>query len=132
MASSSLISHPLSIVHLPARIPPCPAVHPHIISQLTHPALPWITLRDIIPLGKVRSNFNFTLEDKRILNFENVVDDSDNIKQDISIDVYGRKEKAEEEAAAAAAIAAAAAAAAAAAEEEAEEEVDELDALLAA
>jgi hypothetical protein len=77
----------------------------------------------------VRSNFNFTLEDKRVLNFENVVDDSDNIKQDISIDVYGRKEKAEQEAAAAKA---AAEAAASAAEEEPEEEVDELDALLAA
>ncbi len=77
----------------------------------------------------MRSNFNFTLEDKRVLNFENVVDDSDNIKQDISIDVYGRKEKAEQEAAAAKA---AAEAAASAAEEEPEEEVDELDALLAA
>lgn len=76
----------------------------------------------------MRSNFNFSLEDKRVLNFENVVDDSDNIKQDISIDVYGRKEKAEQEAAAAKAAAEAAAAAA----EEPEEEVDELDALLAA
>lgn len=85
-------------------------------------------LMDIIPLGKMKNNFNFTLEDKRVLNFENEVSDSDNIKQDISIDVYGRKEKEEEEAA----KAAAAAAAAAPAEEEAEEEVDELDALLTA
>lgn len=86
-------------------------------------------LMDLIPLGKVRANFNFNLEDKRVLNFENVVDDSDNIKQDISIDVYGRKEKQEQEEAAAKA---AAEAAAAAAQEEPEEEVDELDALLAA
>lgn len=47
--------------------------------------------RDIVPLGKVKSNFNFNLDDKRVLNFDNVVSDDDNVKQDISIDVYGRK-----------------------------------------
>ncbi|KIY95315.1 hypothetical protein MNEG_12646 [Monoraphidium neglectum] len=91
-------------------------------------------LMDIVPLGKARSNFNFSLDDKRVLNMDNVVNDDDNIKQDISIDVYGRAEKQERDekmaAAAAAAIAASAAAAAAAAEEESEEE-DDLDALLA-
>ncbi|KAG2444360.1 hypothetical protein HXX76_001116 [Chlamydomonas incerta] len=48
-------------------------------------------LMDIVPLGKSRGNFNFSLEDKRVLNMENVVNDNDNIKQDMSIDVYGRK-----------------------------------------
>ena len=57
--------------------------------------------RDIVPLGAVKSKFNFNLDEKRVLNFENVVNDDDNIKQDMSIDVYGRKdqqEAAEEEA----------------------------------
>lgn len=88
-------------------------------------------LMDIVPLGKVRSNFNFSLDDKRVLNFDNVVDDDDNIKQDISIDVYGRAEKQERDDKMAAAARAAAAAPAAAAEEEEEEEEDDLDALLA-
>jgi hypothetical protein len=34
-----------------------------------------------VPLGKVRSNFNFNLDGKRVLNFENVVTDDDNVKQ---------------------------------------------------
>ena len=54
--------------------------------------------RDIVPLGQNKSNFNYNLDEKRVLNFENVVDDSDNVKQDMSIDVYGRQkdeEKAE-------------------------------------
>lgn len=34
-----------------------------------------------MPLGKVRSNFNFNLDSKRVLNFENVVTDDDNVKQ---------------------------------------------------
>ncbi|GBF89406.1 hypothetical protein Rsub_01978 [Raphidocelis subcapitata] len=92
-------------------------------------------LMDIVPLGKARSNFNFCLDDRRVLNLDNVVTDDDNIKQDISIDVYGRTDKVEEEKARAAAAAAAAAAVpsmgAAAAEEEEEEEEDALDALLA-
>ncbi|EFJ15993.1 hypothetical protein SELMODRAFT_422124 [Selaginella moellendorffii] len=44
-----------------------------------------------IPLGTVRSDFNYNLEDKRVLNKVNIVTDADNIKQDMSIDVYGRK-----------------------------------------
>ena len=58
----------------------------------------WVTLcRDIVPLGRSKSKFNYNLDEKRVLNFENVVNDDDNIKQDISIDVYGRAEKADEE-----------------------------------
>lgn len=34
-----------------------------------------------MPLGKVRSNFNFSLDDKRVINQDNVVTDDDNIKQ---------------------------------------------------
>lgn len=49
------------------------------------------TCRDIVPLGQAKSNFNYNLDEKRVLNFENVVDDSDNVKQDMSIDVYGRQ-----------------------------------------
>ncbi len=40
-----------------------------------------------MPLGQVKSNFNYNLDEKRVLNFENVVNDNDNIKQDMSIDV---------------------------------------------
>lgn len=53
--------------------------------------------RDIVPLGQNKSNFNYSLDEKRVLNFENVVDDSDNVKQDMSIDVYGRKQEGEDE-----------------------------------
>lgn len=49
----------------------------------------------------MKSKWNFSLVDKRVLNFDNEVSDSDNIKQDLSIDVYGRAEKAEAEAKAA-------------------------------
>lgn len=80
-----------------------------------------------MPLGKVRGNWNFNLDDKRILNFENVVNDSDNIKQDMSIDVYGRQKEEDEQAAAAPA-----ATTTCQAEEPEEEPEDELDALLAA
>ena len=68
-------------------------------------------------MGQLKSSFNFDLTDKRVLNMENVVNDDDNIKQDISIDVYGRKEKevVQEETA----------------EEPAAQEEDELDSLLA-
>ncbi len=48
-----------------------------------------------MPLGRTKSNFNYNLDEKRVLNFENIVNDDDNIKQDISIDVYGRAEKEE-------------------------------------
>ena len=53
--------------------------------------------RDIVPLGQNKSNFNYNLDEKRVLNFENIVNDSDNVKQDMSIDVYGRKQEGEEE-----------------------------------
>ena len=46
-----------------------------------------------MPLGQSKSNFNFNLDEKRVLNFENEVSDADNIKQDMSIDVYGRQEE---------------------------------------
>lgn len=45
------------------------------------PALNAPPPRDIVPLGKVRDNFNFSLDDKRVLNMTNVVNDDDNIKQ---------------------------------------------------
>lgn len=48
--------------------------------------------RSLVPLGQVKSGFNFDTTDRRVLNFEYSVTDDDNIKQDISIDVYGRKE----------------------------------------
>lgn len=53
--------------------------------------------RDIVPLGQNKSNFNYSLDEKRVLNFENIVDDSDNVKQDMSIDVYGRKQDGDDE-----------------------------------
>lgn len=37
--------------------------------------------RDIVPLGASRSNFNYSVDQKRVLNMENVVNDADNIKQ---------------------------------------------------
>lgn len=37
--------------------------------------------RDLVPVGASRGGFNFSLEDKRILNMDNVVSDADNIKQ---------------------------------------------------
>jgi hypothetical protein len=77
---------------------------------------------DIVPLGQVKGGFNYSVEDKRVLNMENVVTDDDNIKQDISIDVYGRKDKEED---------VKASARGAEEEEEEEEEEDEIDALLA-
>lgn len=78
-----------------------------------------------MPLGKLKGKFNFSLEDKRVLNFENVVTDDDNIKQDMSIDVYGRKKEEEEGAAAAPAMSAAEMKQA-----ESDDVEDELDALL--
>ncbi len=68
-----------------------------------HHILGLVACRDIVPLNRTKSNFNYNLDEKRVLNFENIVNDDDNIKQDISIDVYGRAEKeesAEDEAAA--------------------------------
>jgi hypothetical protein len=37
--------------------------------------------RGILPLGTSRKDWNFSLQDKRVLNFENEVSDTDNIKQ---------------------------------------------------
>lgn len=37
--------------------------------------------RDIVPLGASRSNFHYSVDQKRVLNMENVVNDADNIKQ---------------------------------------------------
>ncbi|GAQ86970.1 hypothetical protein KFL_003230150 [Klebsormidium nitens] len=54
-------------------------------------------LLNMVPIGSVRSDFNYKIEDKRVLNQENDVKDEDNIKQDLSIDVYGRKKEDEEE-----------------------------------
>ena len=48
-----------------------------------------------MPLHAVRNNFNFSTDQRRVLNFEHIVSESDNIKQDMSIDVYGRTEKEE-------------------------------------
>lgn len=50
-----------------------------------------------MPLGSSRSKFNYNLDEKRVLNMENVVNDQDNIKQDMSIDVYGRKDDSDNE-----------------------------------
>lgn len=82
-------------------------------------------LMDLVPLGRTRGQFNFSLDDKRVLNQTVEIKDEDNIKQDMSIDVYGRKDEAKE----VAAMAAAEAAAQAAAEAKLAEE-DELDSLL--
>jgi hypothetical protein len=46
----------------------------------------------VAPRPKARGGFNFSLDDKRVLNAVSVVTDADNVKQDISIDVYGRAE----------------------------------------
>ncbi|KAK9845336.1 hypothetical protein WJX81_003762 [Elliptochloris bilobata] len=81
-------------------------------------------LMDIVPLGQTKGKWNYNLDEKRVLNFDNIVNDDDNIKQDISIDVYGRTpEEGAPESEASQAPAEAAAPAAA-------EEADELDALL--
>lgn len=45
----------------------------------------------VLAMGEVREGFNFRPEaNKRVLNAQRVVNDDDNVKQDISIDVYGR------------------------------------------
>lgn len=36
---------------------------------------------DIVPLGQLKSSFNYSTQDKRVLNAENIVNDDDNIKQ---------------------------------------------------
>lgn len=52
-------------------------------------------LLQLAPIGVVKKDFNFSLEEKRILGVVFEVKDEDNIKQDLSIDVYGRKKKEE-------------------------------------
>eukprot|EP00897_Mesotaenium_endlicherianum_P001193 jgi/Mesen1/11074/ME000099S10508 len=54
---------------------------------------PQENLMNLAPKEGVRSDWNFSLEDKRVLNMVYEVSDSDNIKQDISIDVYGRADE---------------------------------------
>mmetsp|Transcript_39947 Transcript_39947/g.118939 ORF Transcript_39947/g.118939 Transcript_39947/m.118939 type:complete len:117 (-) Transcript_39947:1410-1760(-) len=78
----------------------------------------------IVPIGEVRTSWNFSLEHKRVLNMVNEVNDSDNIKQDMSIDVYGRQKK--EEAAAALAEDSPCTGAAEAKRQQQEEELDQL------
>jgi len=63
-----------------------------------------------VPLGQTKGKWNYNLDEKRVLNLENVVNDEDNIKQDLSIDVYGRKSEEDADAAPEAAPAAAPAA----------------------
>lgn len=53
-------------------------------------------VRKLAPVGQVTTGFNTSTENKRILNFVHEVKDSDNIKQDMSIDVYGRAEETED------------------------------------
>ncbi|CAE8709070.1 unnamed protein product [Polarella glacialis] len=50
-------------------------------------------VRLLVPIGEVKTGFNCCVEHKRILNFVHEVKDSDNVKQDMSIDVYGRGEE---------------------------------------
>lgn len=54
-------------------------------------------LRPTLDIGAVRGgeDFNFDLTHKRVLNHSFEPDDSDNIKQDMSIDVYGREKDGE-------------------------------------
>ncbi|KAK9823775.1 hypothetical protein WJX72_005415 [[Myrmecia] bisecta] len=78
-------------------------------------------LMDIVPLGQVKSNWNFNLDEKRVLNMENIVNDADNVKQDMSIDVYGRKSEEDD---------VKPPSNGAQEEQKVEEEADELDALL--
>ena len=80
------------------------------------------------PLGASRGGWQYDVTEKRVLNMVVEVNDDDNIKQDMSIDVYGRKggESDGEDAAPKVAAAAKPAAAAAAAEES----DDDLDGLL--
>lgn len=47
----------------------------------------------LIGVNEMADEYNFNLERKRILNDNYVPNDDDNIKQDISIDVYGRSDE---------------------------------------
>ncbi len=52
----------------------------------------------MLEFNEMSDEYNFSVERKRVLNAVKVVKDDDNVKQDMSIDVYGR-EKDEDEAA---------------------------------
>lgn len=43
-----------------------------------------------MPLGNSKTDWNYNVDHKRVLNLVHEVTDEDNIKQDKSIDVYGR------------------------------------------
>lgn len=54
-------------------------------------------LMDLVPLGSVKDGWNATAQDgphKRVLGAAVEVSDADNVKQDMSIDVYGRGDHA--------------------------------------
>eukprot|EP00239_Pterosperma_sp_CCMP1384_P001570 CAMPEP_0197856700 /NCGR_PEP_ID=MMETSP1438-20131217/29072_1 /TAXON_ID=1461541 /ORGANISM="Pterosperma sp., Strain CCMP1384" /LENGTH=158 /DNA_ID=CAMNT_0043472249 /DNA_START=335 /DNA_END=811 /DNA_ORIENTATION=- len=54
-------------------------------------------VRPMFTYGELKGDYNFNVDDhKRILNAENIVSDSDNVKQDMSIDVYGREQEEED------------------------------------
>jgi hypothetical protein len=56
-------------------------------------SLPFVL--QLIPVGQVDSGFNFQPNvHKRVLNAVSLVSDSDNVKQDLSIDVYNRNKGA--------------------------------------
>jgi len=54
-------------------------------------------VRLMVPMEEVKTGFNTSIKNKRILNFVNEVKDSDNVKQDMSIDVYGREGEEEDD-----------------------------------
>lgn len=54
-------------------------------------------LMHLAPIGVLKGGFHFSLDDKRLLGVSHEVKDEDNIKQDLSIDVYGRKKEGQEE-----------------------------------
>jgi len=59
---------------------------------------PQESLMDIVPLGNAKTDWNFDIsKHKRVLNLVHEVTDEDNIKQDKSIDVYGRFDDDDEE-----------------------------------
>lgn len=41
----------------------------------SHPPVFPPARRDLVPLGQVKSNFNYSVDDKRVLNFENIVNE---------------------------------------------------------
>lgn len=50
-----------------------------------------------LEFNEMSDEYNFSVERKRILNHVVEVNDADNVKQDMSIDVYGREEEGEGE-----------------------------------